>query len=265
VTLFEGDSDIIETPMMTDELTSDALTASFRLVQRRRGHRFSVDDLATAWEAVRAVPETESFLDLGCGIGSVLLMVAWRFPAARGFGIEAQDVSFGLAQRNVRENGIDDRVRLFHGDLREVTRDWPHGPCALVTGTPPYLPLGTASASPDPQRAAARIELRGGVEDYLAAAARVLAPDGVVVVCADGRAPERVLRGAASADLVPIRRVDIVPRAGRATLFSVWTCTRVSRGALEHVEVIMRDEAGERTEASRAMRREFGLDGSSGP
>jgi hypothetical protein len=87
----------------------------------------------------------------------------------------------------------------------------------------------------------------------------VLAPDGVVVVCADGRAPERVLRGAAAAELVPTKRIDIIPRAGRGTLFSVWSCAR-SGGALAHTEVVMRDDAGERTEASRAMRRTFGLD-----
>lgn len=245
--------------MSADELTSDAVTASFRLVQRRRGHRFSLDDLATAWEAVHAAPGATSFVDLGCGVGSVLLMVAWRIAGARGFGIEAQDVSIDLARRNVRENGLEARVRLLHGDLREVTREWPHGPHDLVTGTPPYLPLGTATASPDPQRAAARLELRGGVEDYLAAAARVVSPEGVVVVCADGRAPERVIGGAAAAGLVPVRRLDVVPRAGRAVLFSVWTCARATRGTIDHVEVVMRDEAGERTEASRAMRRTFGL------
>jgi len=243
---------------MIDELTSDAITASFRITQRKRGHRFSVDDLATAWEAVRAAPEATSFLDLGCGIGSVLLMVAWRLSSARGFGIEAQEISFGLAQRNVRENGIDGRVEVVHGDLREVTRDWRHRH-DLVTGTPPYLPIGTASASPDPQRAAARIELRGGVEDYLAAAARVLSDTGVVVLCADGRMPERVIRGAAAAGLSPTRRVDIVPRAGRGTLFSVWTCGRVGR-AFEHVAVVMRDEAGQRTAASIEMRRTFGIE-----
>lgn len=242
-----------------DELTSDAITASFRLIQRKRGHRFSVDDLATAWEAVRALPEADTFLDLGCGIGSVLLMVAWRLPHARGIGIEAQDVSMGLARRNVAENGLGDRVQLLHGDLREVTRGWSHGPFSLVTGTPPYLPLGTASASPDPQRAACRIELRGGVEEYLAAAARVLSPDGVVVLCSDGRAPERVLRGARDAGLVPVRRLDVVPKVGKAPLFGVWTCAREGRGALEHEELVMRDENGARTEASQEMRRTFGL------
>lgn len=245
--------------MAADELTSDAITATFRLIQRRRGHRFSVDDLATAWEAVQAAPEADSFLDLGCGVGSVLLMVAWRLPAACGFGVEAQDVSMELARRNVRENGLAERVRLLHGDLREVTHDWPHRRCALVTGTPPYLPLGTASASPDLQRAAARIELRGGVEDYLAAAARVLSPEGVVVVCSDGRAPERVVRGAAAAALVPARRLDVVPKAGRPPLFSVWTCAFAARGPLRHDTLVMRDERGDRTPASEAMRRAFGL------
>ena len=245
--------------MVADELTSDAITGSFRLLQRRRGHRFSVDDLATAWEAVRAAPEAGTFLDLGCGVGAVLLMVAWRLPEAKGFGIEAQDISIELARRNVQDNGLAERVSILHGDLRDVTRDWPHATCALVTGTPPYLPLGTASASPDPQRAAARLELRGGVEDYLAGAARVLSPEGVVVVCSDGRAPDRVVRGAAAADLIPVRRLDIVPRAGRSPLFSVWTCARTSRGPLEHTAVVMRDEGGERTEASQAMRRAFGL------
>jgi tRNA1Val (adenine37-N6)-methyltransferase len=247
-----------------DELTSDAVTSGFRLLQRRRGHRFSIDDLATAWEAARGATGAGAFLDLGCGVGSVLLMVAWRLPEARGFGVEAQDESFALARRNVDDNGLAARVTLLHGDLRDVTRAWPHGPLALVTGTPPYLPLGTALPSPDPQRAAARIELRGGVEDYLAAAARVLAPDGRVVVCADGRAPERVLRGARAAGLVPSRRLDVVPRAGAAgPLFSVWTCGPGAGTnealALEHEVAVMRDEHGARTDAGLAMRRFFGL------
>lgn len=245
-----------------DELTSDAITASYRLLQRRRGHRFSLDDLATAQVAAAARPEARRVADLGCGVGSVLLMVAWKLPEAQLVGVEAQEGSFALAQRNVMENGLGPRVSLIHGDLREVTRAFPHAPCELVTGTPPYLPPGTALASPDPQRAACRIELRGGVEDYLAAAARILAEGGLAVVCADGRAPERVLRGAAAAGLVPRRRLDVIARAGaEGPLFAVWTCGRAGegRGELVHEAVVMRDEAGGRTPEAVAMRAFFGL------
>lgn len=67
------------------------------------------------------------------------------------------------------------------------------------------------------------------------------------------------MRGAAAAGLLPVRRLDIVPKAGRPPLFSVWTCAWAERGALDHEELVMRDERGERTEASYAMRRAFGL------
>jgi SAM-dependent methyltransferase len=159
-------------------------------------------------------------LDLGCGIGSVLLMVADRLPDARFVGVEAQAVSFALATKNVTRNGVGDRVTLIHGDFRE--------PLALdrfdlVTGTPPYQPSGTATPSPDEQRTYARIKMRGGVEAYLEAGSRALADDGVFVVCADARRPERVLDVAPKHGLRVVRRRDVIPRATRDALFTVWT------------------------------------------
>lgn len=245
-------------------VTCDAITRDFRIFQRRRGHRFSLDDLATAAEAVHSRPDACRYVDLGCGIGSVLHMVSWRLPQAEVWGVEALPQSIALARRSTEANRIADRVTLLQGDLRELTCRWPGPPADLVTGTPPYLPLGTALVSPDEQRAAARIELRGGVEDYLAGASRILADDGRVVVCADGRRPERVLEGAERADLRPLRRRDILARADAAPLFSVWTLGKATEAAgaarpVEHLTTAVRDATGRRTEQARAMRATFGL------
>lgn len=248
-----------------DDLSCDAITRDFRIFQRRRGHRYSLDDLATAAEAAQLEPDAERYVDLGCGIGSVLLMVAWKLVDAQVWGIEALEQSIELARRSVRANALEGRVTLLHGDLREVSRSWTGPRADLVTGTPPYLPVGTALASPDEQRAAARIELRGGVEAYLEGAARIVSSEGRVVVCADARHPERVEAGARSADLVPLRRRDIVPRARATPLFSVWTLrprTVSDDDAFAPVEVLratMRDEEGRRTAQARSMRAVFGL------
>src|SRR3954467_7214354 len=77
------------------------LCGDWRILQRTDGHRFSLDDLVTAHVAVEEVAATppRRVLDLGCGIGTVLLMMAWRFPAARAVGVEAQAVSVALARR----------------------------------------------------------------------------------------------------------------------------------------------------------------------
>ncbi|HJL20252.1 MAG TPA: methyltransferase, partial [Sandaracinaceae bacterium LLY-WYZ-13_1] len=208
------------------ELTDDALAGDWRVWQRRRGHRYSLDDVATAWEAARARPDARSYADLGCGLGSVLLMVAYKLgPDARVAAIEAQAQSVSLARRNLARNGLDARVRLVHGDLRRADlAEALGGSFELVTGTPPYLPPETASPSTDAQRTHARLEMRGGVEAYLAAAAPLLASGGRFVVCCDARRPERALEGGAAAGLAAVRRRDVVPRAGRkGPLFTVWT------------------------------------------
>ncbi|HTU60037.1 MAG TPA: methyltransferase [Polyangiales bacterium] len=272
-----------------DDLTDDALTDRVRVLQRRSGHRYSVDDVATAWLALRAMPDARSCLDLGCGIGSVLLMVADRVPRARAVGVEAQAGSYALAERNIERNRLGRRVSVQYGDLRDpalldrilqAEAAFGHeGGFDLVTGTPPYKPLGTATASPDPQRAHARIELRGGVEAYLAAAARVLAPEGVFVMCAQQEQAERVTSGACAVDLLPIYRVDVIPmRERKGRLFSVYAFVRAScpdagasvierlraqplsaAGPVEPEVVVLREEDGARTEAARALREYFGL------
>ena len=241
------------------QLTCDAITADFRIYQRRQGHRYSLDDLATAWEAAAAAPAAARVLDMGCGIGSVTLMLAWRLPRARIWGIEALPMSAHLARQNLALNHLDARVTVLDGDLRDVTTSWPHERCDLVTGTPPYLPEGTALASPDPQRAAARIELRGGVEDYLLAGAKVLADAGVLVVCADGRKPERVVAGAQAAGLHPHRRRDVWPSTTAPhPLFAVWTLAR-QPAEMHHDNLTIRGEDGEQTPAAHALRHSFGL------
>jgi len=250
-----------------DALTDDALTGAFRVFQRRRGHRYSLDDVATAWEASRARPGARRHLDLGCGIGSVLLMVAYKLPEARCAAIEAQEVSFALAERNVDRNGVGARVTLRRGDLRDASLvSSLGGGFDLITGTPPYMPPGTSTPSPDTQRTYARIEMRGGVEDYLAAAAPALAPGGAVVVCCDARTPARALDGGEAAGLRAVRRRDVVPREGiKGPLFTVWTFEHATEGDAD-LEVVppfvARTAEGMRTPDYLAMRAFFDLPGS---
>lgn len=243
-----------------DPLTDDAITSRFRVWQRVRGHRYSLDDVVVAWEAARARPDARSAIDLGTGIGSVLHMLAHALPDARLAAVEAQAISFALLEKNLARNALRERVAIHHGDLRDVSsyahlgRDFD-----LVTGTPPYFPEGTCTPPPDSQRAHARVELRGGVEDYLAAAAALVAEDGLVVVCADAQRPDRVLAGAARAGLSARTRRDVVPRAGKNALVGVWTLSRAPGELSRLPDLIARDAAGARTAVQHELRGFFGL------
>jgi tRNA1Val (adenine37-N6)-methyltransferase len=246
------------------ELSCDAITATFRIHQRKAGHRYSLDDVITAWEAAQAAPEAARCLELGSGVGSVLLMLAYKLPRAEFVAVEAQRNSFALLSRNVADNGLAERVTLIHGDLRGSVEPG-LGSFDLITGTPPYVRPGTATPAPDSQKSYCRQEWRGGVEAYLEAAAKVLAPQGRVVVCADARTPERVSRTAERLDLRLIARRDVVPREGvKAPLFSTFVLAH-QNATPAHASAVSswyaRDAAGQRTTDYRAVRSFFGLSG----
>ena len=235
------------------------LTGDWRLFQKRRGHRWSLDDLLTAWVATEGRDPTRPLraLDLGCGQGSVLLMVAWRLPRADVTGIEAQADRAALGRRSIAYDGCAERCRIVDGDLRTDAAALGGG-FDLVTGTPPYFPRGTGVESAQPHAAPCRFELRGGVEDYLAAAAAAVAPTGAVVVCTSTLERARVTAGAAAAGLHVRAHWEIVPRDGKPPLIAIDALTPAAGSRADH-QLTVRDRAGAWTPAFRAVRAAMGM------
>lgn len=188
-------------------------------------------------------------------------MLAWRFPAARIVGIEAQLVSADLARRSIAWNGVEDRCGVHAGDFRDPRALATEAPFDLVTGTPPYLPIGTGLESRRVQKGPCNFEHRGGIEAYCDAAARVLDADGVFVVCEQAAQNARVHAAAEAAGLAIGRTLPVVPRAGKPALFSVHALWRRDRAApvARLPALVVRDERGARTPASRALRAAMGL------
>jgi len=238
------------------------LAGEWRILQKLDGHRWSLDDLVTAWWAARLLPPSPGrVVDLGCGIGTVLLLLAWRFPAARLTGIEAQEQSVRLAQRSIAFNGVEERCTVRLGDFRDPAALRDLAAAELVTGTPPYLPRGTGTESSRPQCGACRFEHRGGAEDYARSAAALLAPDGVFAACAAARQHGRVRGAAEAAGLVLDGWRDVVPRAGKEPLFAVYSMRRpgVAAARTPEAPLVVRDRRGRWTAEFAVLRREMGL------
>ena len=196
------------------------LAGDWRVFQKQRGHRWSLDDLVTAWVATRGLDPAapRRALDLGCGLGSVLLMVAWKLPGADVTGIEAQLDRAALGRRSIAYNGVEARCRILDGDLRGGVSSEAFD---LVTGTPPYFPRGTGTESAKTHAAAARFEHRGGVEDYLTGAAQRVAPGGRIAICSAALERDRVAAAVRALRLVHREHWAIVPRAGKSPLVMV--------------------------------------------
>jgi tRNA1(Val) A37 N6-methylase TrmN6 len=205
--------------------TLDAISGHFRIFQLRDGHRFSTDDVLTAWYGTSWAPSAASVLDLGSGIGSVAMIAAWRLPGARVVTIEAEEDSVRLARKSAAYNGLESRYEIRHGDFREggIRADERF---ALVLGSPPYFPIGAGIEGDHPQKVACRFEVRGDISDYATVAGRHLAPGGVFACVFPQEQLQRIEAAARNAELTIVRRRPVAFKEGEAPLIGLFVMIR---------------------------------------
>lgn len=235
----------------------DRLAGDWRIFQLRKGHRFSTDDLMTAWTAGRAAPDARRLLDLGSGIGSVGLLTLWQLPQAHLTSVEVQDMSYALMLKTIAYNGVQQRTDPRRGDLRSPDVLRADERFDLITGSPPYIPRERGVQSPHPQKAAARIELHGSISDYCVTAARHLAPGGrfcFVHAAADPR-PEPAV---ATAGLHLISRQNVVFRSDQPPLIALFVCAAEPQPRCDPADFVIRGRDGLWTDEYIQMRADMG-------
>src|SRR5262245_37276627 len=212
-------------PDVPADETLDAISGHFRIFQLRDGHRFSTDDVLTAWYGTTWAPSASSILDLGSGIGSVGMIAAWRLPGASVVTIEAQEESVRLAKKSAAYNGLESRYEIRLGDFREggLRADEQFD---LVLGSPPYFPLDAGIHGDHPQKVACRFEVRGDITDYATVAARHLATGGVFACVFPEEQRPRIETAARSAELAIVRRRPVVFKEGEQPLIGLFAMMR---------------------------------------
>lgn len=146
-----------------------------KIIQARNGYRFSLDPILLCNFA--RVGKGETVFDLGTGAGVIPLVLAKRSQATRVVGIELQPQLADRALRSAVLNDLEERVEIRCTDIREV-RDWAGPQSAdVVVCNPPFRVPGSGRIAPGDERAAARHEISGSLDDFLVAAVYLL-PDG---------------------------------------------------------------------------------------
>ncbi len=215
-------------PDVPDDESLDAISGHFRVFQLRKGHRFSTDDVLTAWYGTTWAASAGRVLDLGSGIGSVGMIAAWRLQGASFVTIEAQEESVRLARKSAAYNGLLDRYEIRHADFRSPQALAADERFDLVLGSPPYFPPGTGIEGEHPQKVACRFELRGDVADYCAVGTRHLAPGGLFACVFPEEQRARVERAARDAALAVVRRRPVVFKEGEPPLVSLFAMVRAA-------------------------------------
>lgn len=161
--------------LQPSERVDDLLTHNMGIIQSDEVFSFSMDAVLLARFA--RVPRRGRLLDLCSGNGVIPLLLSTATEASLE-GIEIQPRLADMARRSIALNGLEERVIMREGDLRELYLETGHGVYDYITVNPPYMPLNGSDRKLNEHQAIARHEIHCTLEEVIQAASRLLRSGG---------------------------------------------------------------------------------------
>ncbi len=159
-----------------DERVDDLQRNGYRIIQKKKGFCFGMD--AVLLSGFARVNPGERVLDLGTGTGIIPILLEAKTEGKHFTGLEIQEEVAEMAGRSVRLNGLEEKVNIVTGDLKEASRLFGQASFDVVTSNPPYMNAGHGLQNPDMRKAVARHEVLCTLEDVCREAAKVVKPGG---------------------------------------------------------------------------------------
>lgn len=176
----------METELKEGERIDRIGFGDLRLIQKPEDFCYGVDAVLLAYFAATHGGQKncnkvklKRAIDLGTGTGIIPLILSHKTDMSEIFGLEIQQDSYHRALRNIRLNGLENRIKMYRGDVADIenviSKDFV-GTFNMVTANPPYMLKNGAIINEKIEKMIARHETSGLMDDFIRTAALLLKP-----------------------------------------------------------------------------------------
>lgn len=166
----------MELKLKENERIDDLQRNGYRIIQNPQKFCFGMD--AVLLSGFVRVKEGAQVLDLGTGTGIIPILLEAKTKAKHLTALEIQEESADMARRSVRLNGLEDKIDIVTGDIKEADRIFAAASFDVITCNPPYMIGEHGLTNPDAPKAIARHEILCTLNDVVKNASRLLKPGG---------------------------------------------------------------------------------------
>ncbi len=148
----------------------------YRIIQNPGRFCFGMD--AVLLSGFVHVKPGDTVLDMGTGTGIIPILLEAKTKASHLSALEIQAESVDMARRSVQLNGLEHKIDIILGDLKEASTLFPAASFDVITCNPPYMIGKHGLTNPNMPKAIARHEILCTLEDVVCNAAKLLKPGG---------------------------------------------------------------------------------------
>lgn len=146
-----------------------------KIYQLTNGFRFSVDPIILV-DFFRGNP-TKKILDIGSGSGIIPILLAKKKKMENITGIEIQEDSFELLKKNLKENSLENKIRIVLGDVNNFKEG---NSFDYIISNPPYMALDGKKTSSNKNKEISRHEISLNLASLAMNCKRLLKPRGEI-------------------------------------------------------------------------------------
>ena len=158
------------------ERFDDLQRNGYQIIQNPGRFCFGMD--AVLLSGFAKVNEGEVVADLGTGTGIIPILLEGKYKGELFYGIEIQEESADMATRSVMHNGLEGKIKIVQGDIKDASKLLGASSCHVVTSNPPYMIANHGLVNPASAKAIARHEVLCTLDDVVGQAAALLKPKG---------------------------------------------------------------------------------------
>ncbi len=156
-----------------------------KIIQNPKWFCFGID--AVLLSDFAEIKPNDEVMDLGTGTGIIPLLLAAKTGALHIDGLEIQKDVCHMAQRSVKLNGLENKIKILHADLVDYKTSKQYN---VVVCNPPYKILDTGLVNTEDKLKISRHEVCCNLQQIVKTASRILKPLGKFCMI---HRPERIV------------------------------------------------------------------------
>lgn len=160
------------TLLKSGERLDDLQNKGYRIIQDPARFCFGID--AVLLSDFARVKAGEMVLDLGTGTGILPILLEAKTNGKHFTGLEIQEESADMARRSVAYNGLEEKINIVTGDIKEAVTLFGPASFDVITTNPPYMINDHGLKNEADAKTIARHEILCTLDDILRESAKIL-------------------------------------------------------------------------------------------
>jgi tRNA1Val (adenine37-N6)-methyltransferase len=165
-----------EVMLLPGERLDDLQRCGYKIIQNPGKFCFGMD--AVLLSGFAKVRPGDQVIDLGTGTGIIPILLEAKTKGEHFTGLEIQRESADMAARSVAYNGLEEKISIITGDIKDAANLFGASSFDVVTSNPPYMIANHGLTNGADAKTIARHEVLCNLEDVIRQTARMLVPGG---------------------------------------------------------------------------------------